>query len=303
MKKITAAAIALCMFFTLMLTAIASSPEYKPGDKLYIGVDEFRDSTHDAPPPYSLNKENYALGFRFASGGGTFVSSVYMDEDSQCVIIELKGGASLSKDKRLSGTLTLKDKEKGGLRYVYELDAIVQSMDVVNMDSYDGKDTYSLPYNYQTSIIRFRDDSDDNSSNKVYRFIAEFGSDAYFSAKILGQGNLYLGYEKNDNLDFMKKYPDANLRFIRWYDQPKFSIAGDLTIKCRSSEYVYRILGDGTLQKFGSYSSADRGYTAKTDTLGYYVISDRPLSATAAPSQPEQNQEGSVISKNPNTGR
>lgn len=313
MKKLTALCLTICLLVAMAVPAVAAETSnwtIRPGDE--IRVDDFTtDGNFNETLPYALTNSNYSLGFRVTGGGGAYVSSVYIDDSTNDVVVKLKGGAGLTKEKLFTVVITLKDKEPRGKRYVHEMTVDLQSMDVENMEPSDGRSLYTLPSNYQTCITRFRDPNDSEGSKQVYKFRADFSDKALFETKVIGQDNLYLGYVTTSDVAMMKKYGNANLRFIKWADSPKFGIAGNLTIKSEKSEYVYRILNDGSLQTFGTYNASNNGYTAKTDTLGAYVISNIALGASAMPSAPSTPAEptsptvptGEYSGKNPNTGR
>ena len=147
----------------------------------------------------------------------------------------------------------------------------------------DGDKEFSLPWDYQTKKVRFV--TDDGA--KYGTFTAEFDNDegdhiAKFVTKVVDQSALYLGFNETENIALMKKFPDANMRFINW-TRPKFELKGKLSIYMESDEYIYGINTDDTLYRLGgTWDSDNDAYVISTDTLGSYVISDTQLVKTGS---------------------
>ncbi len=320
MKKLFGILLAVCLLAGAAVPAYAVSASLAPGETLKLDIGDF-ENFQGAPPPYTLYKSNYDVGYNFTSKCAKYISRVYIDDTLNQVVVEFKDNYGLYNDVEIVGTISILDKERTEKkadtfgyntrldRYVCEIvggDVTLLQIQRLDMEPY-GTNSYGLPYDYQNYMVRFRDSSVSNPDKATYNFVGNFEG-AVFEAKVMGQDSLFLGTTTAANSAVTSKYSGVSMRFLRWINTPVFNIPGKLTIKASSNEYVYQIKSDGSLQAFGSYDAAKGGYTATTDTLGAYVISSKALSGAgaaapaAASSAPATNESTGGVSKNPNTG-
>lgn len=240
--------------------------------------------------PGSLDKEFHKVSATWTRGG-EYVDSVYFEDGDSYVTIQLKGGISMTSDKELAGTVKvlLKDfPNMPNVTYTCKInrgDVIIKGIDEKSRMVYLDDKEFGLPDDYQEKQVRFSTDEGEDYGT----FIGEFygsrsGQDvATFRVRIIDQGSLYLGFSEASNSTLLKKYPNANMRFINWTARPTFDREGKLSIYMEPDEYIYGVKDDNTLYRLGgTYDENNDAYVITTKTLGCYVISDTQLSATAA---------------------
>jgi hypothetical protein len=287
MKKLLSLALVMAMFLGLAVPAFAEAypdPDVVyPGNEVRIYTDDFYWEDEDGdliPLACELDKEYFAGVTPRWSKGGNYIDRVYFDDGDDYVTIVFKDDIDVSSEKDIIGSLRIRDSD-AKRTYVCEIeegDLILGVMEKVNMET-DGDREFSLPWDYQTNKVKFvSEDGEDYGT-----FTANFNTDsgkkiAYFSTKIVEQSPLYLGYNQNANMTLVKKYSNANLRFITWSANPTFDITGKLGIYMEPEEFIYGVKDDNTLYRLGgTYDTKTGAYVISTATLGSYVISNKQL--------------------------
>ena len=233
----------------------------------------------------SLDVDYYSKVTPTWKKNGSMVEQVYYNDGDSYVTLVIKAGINTSVSKNIIGQLKIRDTEarRNYVCKIEEGDLVVKGIDEIENMYEDGDKEFSLPWDYQTKKVRFV--TDDGA--KYGTFTAEFDNDegdhiAKFVTKVVDQSALYLGFNETENIALMKKFPDANMRFINW-TRPKFELKGKLSIYMESDEYIYGINTDDTLYRLGgTWDSDNDAYVISTDTLGSYVISDTQLVKTGS---------------------
>ena len=233
----------------------------------------------------SLDVDYYSKVTPTWKKNGSMVEQVYYNDGDSYVTLVIKAGINTSVSKNIIGQLKIRDTEarRNYVCKIEEGDLVVKGIDEKENMYEDGDKEFSLPWDYQTKKVRFV--TDDGA--KYGTFTAEFDNDegdhiAKFVTKVVDQSALYLGFNETENIALMKKFPDANMRFINW-TRPKFELKGKLSIYMESDEYIYGINTDDTLYRLGgTWDSDNDAYVISTDTLGSYVISDTQLVKTGS---------------------
>lgn len=323
MKRMLAMVLALALAIPMMtVTAFAEGgkkkdpksgtyqggeTEVSPGDEIEVDTDWFygtwtireendegkrvnvKYDTEDEPIG-SLDKEYHKVSATWTRGGD-YVQSVYFEDGDGYVTVEIKGGISMTADKEISGTIKIVQKDVPNMPdttftcKIERGDLVVKGIDEKSRMIYLGDKEFGLPDDYQEKQVRFSTDEGEDYGT----FIGEFYGDrsgqdvATFRVRIIDQGSLYLGFSEASNSTLLKKYPNANMRFINWTARPTFDREGKLSIYMEPDEYIYGVKDDNTLYRLGgTYDENNDAYVITTKTLGCYVISDTQLSATAA---------------------
>lgn len=287
MKKLLSLALVMAMFLGLAVPAFAEAypdPDVVyPGNETRIYTDDFYWEDDDGdmiPLACELDKEYFAGVTPRWKKGGNYIDRVYFDDGDDYVTIVFKDDIDVSSEKDIIGSLQIRDRD-AKRTYVCEIeegDLILGIMDKVNMET-DGDREFSLPWDYQTNKVKFVSEDGEDYGTFNANFNTETGEKiAYFTTKIVEQSPLYLGYNQNDNMTLVKKYSDADLRFITWSANPTFDITGKLGIYMEPEEFIYGVKDDNTLYRLGgTYDSKTGAYVISTATLGSYVISDKQL--------------------------
>lgn len=291
MKKVFCTFLAVLMVIALSVTAMAAAicePE-----EAYAGtrvvIDGFYNDTYgecdDIGTKY-LTYDNYTLSKSWTNGSGDYVQELRIDEDKHEVYLIIVSPLPSTKEKDITGTITLRERESG-VKYQVKLekgDLVVNADyndDNLSAMLYLGNKEFGLPYDYQTYAIKFETDSGDTYG----KFYADFEDDAYLKITVVDQKPLFLGYNTNRNATVSSKYPNAALRFVTWNARPTFDVSGTLGIYMDPEEWIYGVNTDGSLYRLGgTYNTQTGAYEVQTATLGSYVISDTRLLPAAGTS-------------------
>lgn len=288
---------------TAMADAYCDPSEAYAGSKVII--DGFVDADGNDCPDYGTEylAEYYALPRDFTKGSDAYIEKCAIDKKTGEVYIIIKSQLPGTKEKSITGTITLRERESG-IRYVATLeegDLVVNpgggstSNSNASRMEWLGDREFGLPYDYDTKAVRFETDTGDTYG----KLRADFDV-AYFNVTVVDQKNLFLGYHTTANSTVEKKYSNAYLKFITWSATPTFDVAGTLGIYMDSDEWIYGVKSDGTLYKLnGSYNTNTGAYEIKTATLGSYVISDRQLSVTGTAATSSQPPASSSVAPPP----
>lgn len=270
---------------TMALAADASCYPYEAYAGTQVIVLGFEDKNGKSPPEEGTAKlrENYTISAEWTKSSGSYISSLAINRDGD-VVLTIDPNLTSSKEKEITGTITLREKRPGTGVYTAVL------RDKALLVNKGGKDNalplipgsggvYELPPDYDTYRVSFKT-SDGQDFGK---FSFDFGGIATYSGMFLDQESLFLGYSTASVSALTNKYPSAGLQFISWTGKPKFNRIGTLSLDAYDDEYVYEIAADGTLKNADGKYNRDTGYyEIRTNTLGSYVISDIKLSTVAA---------------------
>ena len=234
--------------------------------------------------------EDYGVSASFRKGG-SYVESVYIDDDTNYVNIKIKSDIIVSSEKEIVGTIKLRardtgsgrDRERNRETYTCKIESGDLTLNARSSEYlvYCGENEFSLPHDYKEKMVKFRTDDDVNCNGG--KLFCEFTNDddeiiAYYQVRIAGQQPMYLGHNQEDRVEYMRKYEYADMRFISWESFPNFEIYGVLGIVMEPNEYLYEIMDDGNLVAVDAAYNRYRGtYDFKTMSLGRYLISSRKL--------------------------
>ncbi len=289
MKRFLSALLALGMVCALAVTAFAadndswvSKEDVYPGDT--ITVHGFYTKDGEELDESDLDTEYYRVAFS-GKKNGDYVEDVYIDNSDSEVKLVIKSGLSVSSEKEISGTVTVRDREDSRKRFEAEITLTLGGGGTARME-YAGNMSFELPDEYQTKKVKFETEDGDTIGTLRADFWDEnYDSVAYFNVKVVDQSSLFLGHNSTPDIDLLKKYETADLRFLTWSAAPTFDASGTLGIYCYEDDYVYGRKADGSLYKLdGKYNDSTGAFEIKTKTLGSYVISDKALSASGSAS-------------------
>lgn len=282
MKKLASAILAAAMLLSLsaqMAFASTDSGPWSNGESFQ--VYDFEDKDGNLVGDDGYTNEDYSLSFSSSSRGKKYVTW-YIDDDSNAVYIKVKPGATITETTNVTGKMTIIDKQARE-RYTATVDFTLKPAPDIPIVETDYRE-FELG-GYFMGKTRFRTTDKESIGTLYARFESEKTSDtvAYFQVKIVDQPSLFLGHNEDVLVDVMRKYPDANMRFLTWDATPKFDMTGTLGIIMERDEYLYKRSSDNVLTQVSGTYNEDRGtFDFKTDTLGAYVISDVKLSGAAA---------------------
>ncbi len=138
----------------------------------------------------------------------------------------------------------------------------------------------------------------------------EFNDDAAFDVPMYSKEKILLNLSRDFDKNIALQYDErAELEFYNFMGtHDSFTRNGVLSIYADKDHYIYEV-EDGALVELNStYDEKEKALQIKTDTLGYYVVSDRELDVVAASKPQEVKPENDSSSKpsndkvNPNTG-
>ncbi len=288
MKRCLALMLSIAMLCTTAVWAAASSGSWVSETNVYPGstvtVSGFYDKDGGELDESQLDTEYYTVSIK-PSKNGEYVERVYIDNNNSEVKLVIKSGIKVSSAKDIIGSVTVRDRDNGK-RYTAEIEEgmlVLGGGGTANME-YVGHESFELPDSYQSNKVKFKTEDGDSYGTLRADFVdSSYRSIAYFNVLVVDQSTLYLGHNNTPDLNLMKKYSDADIRFITWSAAPTFDATGTLGIMMDSDEYIYGRKADGSLYKLsGKYNSDTGAYEIKTKTLGSYVISNKALSAGGA---------------------
>ncbi len=281
MKKLFALALAVAMSALMAVPALAdtsSDSVYPGGDVEVYGF--YDKDGNEAPDEGSWDLDYYGLSYSFTKGK-QYVKDVYVEDG--CVYLRIVTGIETSSDKEIRGTVRMRDKESKDT-YTAEINDLYLNASEASPIYETNAGEFELPYDYQTNKVKFRTEDGEDIGTLYANFVNDnYETLAYFKVKVVEQESLYLGHNQNDDVEFMKKYPNANIRFLNWDSNPTFEVTGTLGIVMEEDEYLYQRKADGSLVAVSGTYNEDRGtFDFKTNTLGQYVISDQKLNASGS---------------------
>lgn len=299
MKKFFSAVLAIVMMASMAATAFAldfetdnDEDKILPGQKFRISTSEFLDK--DGNTPGQLDKEVHTISTSWKKGN-SYIDRTYFEDGDDFITVVVKSGLNLTSDATITGTLKIRYRGPNDkTTTVYTLSIKEGDLYITSVDNEGksnmvrvGEKEFSLPYDYMEKKVRFITD-DDEDKERYGTFTGEFvnssGTDvAKYVVKVVDQAPLYLAFNESGNSTLLKKYPNADLRFVSWSATPTFDLEGKLYIYMDPDEYIYGVNKDNTLYRLGgSYDSSEGAYVIKTKTLGSYIVSDKQLVNTGS---------------------
>ncbi len=293
MKKFLSVVLALVLVVSTAVMAAAVTVETDaednvilPGQKFRISTDDFVDK--DGNTPGQLDKEVHTINPSWKKGK-SYIERIYFNDGDDFVTVEIKSGLTLTSDAAITGTLKIRD--RGASEGVTVYTCTITADDDVKIKALgeektymvrDGEKEFSLPYDYMEKKVRFVT-GDEDDKERYGTFTAEFANSsgydvAKYVVKVIDQSPLYLAFNETGNTTLLKKYPNADLRFVTWNATPTFDLEGKLYIYMDPDEYIYGVNKDNSLYRLGgSYDTDEGAYMFKTKTLGSYIVSDTQL--------------------------
>lgn len=293
MKKFLSVVLALVLVVSTAVMAAAVTVETDaednvilPGQKFRISTDDFVDK--DGNTPGQLDKEVHTVNPSWKKGK-SYIERIYFNDGDDFVTVEIKSGLTLTSDAAITGTLKIRD--RGASEGVTVYTCTITADDDVKIKALgeektymvrDGEKEFSLPYDYMEKKVRFVT-GDEDDKERYGTFTAEFANSsgydvAKYVVKVIDQSPLYLAFNETGNTTLLKKYPNADLRFVTWNATPTFDLEGKLYIYMDPDEYIYGVNKDNSLYRLGgSYDTDEGAYMFKTKTLGSYIVSDTQL--------------------------
>lgn len=282
MKKLASAILAAALLLSMsaqMAFASTDSGPWSNGESFQ--VYDFEDKEGNLVGDDGYTTDDYSLSFSSSSRGKKYVTW-YIDNDSNAVYIKVKPGATITETTNVTGKMTIID-HQAKERYTATVDFTLKPAPDIPIEETDYRE-FALG-SYFSGKTRFRTTDKESIGTLYARFESYSTSDtvAYFDVRVVDQPSLFLGHNEDDLVDVMRKYPDANLRFLTWDATPKFDLTGTLGIVMERDEFLYKRSADNVLTQVSGTYDDDRGtFNFKTDTLGAYVISDVKLSGAGA---------------------
>ena len=323
MKKVLALVLAVMMMATVAFAAgadlsgnavgdTAATPKnILPGGKL-----KFNDSglaikgyTTDG----ALNSTNYAKPKAKWEDGGKWVESVAFDDANDQVVIKIKQDYTLTTEKKLKGTITLKGKRVNKKTYPDLEVGIDATIGYVLADGKVNTPVIQIDANGDADIDNSKDptvtkafDDDDNDKYlwKVVKGTDADGEDVTYGTldfeaadddveievRVYDGDKLYLYNDVSADSAILKAYADtdAEISFLNFNGTPTFNATATVRFYKDEDSYIYGVK-DGKLTNVNAKWDDDEGcFILKTRTLGSYVFSDKKLNVAATtPANPD----------------
>ncbi len=209
-----------------------------------------------------------------------YVVEVSTKDRESTKAVDVYGTLEVRKSKSSSGGDTWLANEKN-----IEVDFTLQH-------DYDDDDTTDTGW----EIFNFSDDDEDHYKDQYEDYMLELNTDDYdyeynyFTVNTIGQSTMLMKTSISYNSDVADMYPTANLDFFNGYGAT-FNRIGELTLGAgeagEDSEIYAWNTETNTLsvipESAKEYDEWENAWKVNTRTLGGYVISDRELTLTTAP--------------------
>ena len=255
---------------------------YQPGDKIYI----YKNSGSGASPDVkAINSDNYSITKVKYNEGRSLVDDIYFDDDNDQVVIKLKDSTTLTSNKNLDMSFTLKGKG----RDVSDISVEIKNATV----------GYGLVEGYititDTDQVEFSvDQSDDANFYKVTKtsagVTAGYGEmdftttdgDVDVVVRVYDGDKLYLYNNVDADKDILKAYADsdADLTFLNFPGDTTFNATATVYMYKDEDSYIYEVKNGKLVESNAKWSEDDGAFVLKTRTLGNYVFSDVELNVT-----------------------
>jgi hypothetical protein len=176
-----------------------------------------------------------------------------------------------------------KDRVDDDYRAWYEMDLTIEYSSAERNDVLDTE--YDVDQN--SPVLEFDDDLDSCRLN--------FSDDSYFNLKLTSTRVFNFGYSFEPNTIIADANPNAEMKFLSFYAEPKFASAGLLKIYAPGAQYLYEIGANGSLTRLSATNNS--GYFGLSlNQLKSYVASDVLLktSSGATPAGGSTSQSSSA---------
>ena len=349
MKKVLALVLAVMMMATVAFAAIEVGPgnndvssEVKvwiPGSKIKVndsGIhDDFVAGGGNPDNLRALNSTNYAITKTVWEEGRNLVESVKFDNDNDQLVIKLKQDYTLTTEKTLKGTITLKGKKVGKADKPEDLDVKINTtVGYILADGKGGNPEIGISISDEADIRRgsttinsFYDrgngDKEDDAKNYLWKVVADdsehkAGSlefdcaddkDTNVEVRVYDGDKLYLYNDVDPDTDILKKYADvdADLTFLNFPGEPTFNATATVRFYKPEGTYIYQNK-DGVLSRITAANAGGVGQTAGNvkwdDDEGCYVLRTRTLGKYVFSDKPlnVSAASDSAATTNPDTG-
>ena len=317
MKKVLALVLAVMMMATVAFAATSDNPGANdvanvgktkiPGSKIEINDSGIIGTSVPASDVKSINSTNYVLQKVQWEEGKNLVESVKFDDANDKLVIKLKQDYTMTTEKKLAGTITLKGKKNGKGERPEDLTIYIGK-------TKDGNGTTPITVGYvladgkgvnpsiQINSNNEADVSDgtdfDLKANEKYlwkvtdngakygtlEFDAADDGDTNVEVRVYDGDKLYLYNTVDADTDILKAYADvdADITFLNFKGAPTFNSTATVRFYKPEDSYVYAVK-DGKLTNVNAKWNDEEGcFVLKTRTLGSYVFSDKKLNVAAA---------------------
>lgn len=230
---------------------------------------------------------------------GKYIKSVEILKKEGAYMIAIKTTGSETGSKDVEGTITLSGKAYDSATPTdKKVKADKTEIDVILTLQYPKITTTGTDVNDDGQLWNFEDQ--DDLQDEEFELTFEEAEDVTFTVDTTHQKDLVLKMDTDEDEAVEKANPNANMDFFNFYGAT-FKKTGELFIPADEGSYIYEIV-DGALKTVNAtYDDFDEGFTIKTKTLGYYVVSDIPLNA-AATVAPAAEAAATPAAANPSTG-
>ena len=231
---------------------------------------------------------------------GKYVKSVEIVKKEGAYMIAIATTGSETSSKDVEGTITLTGKAyAASASDAKKVKAAKTEIDVIitlNYAKVNAGDDYEVTSTGK--LYRFDEDGNDDMRDEEFELTFE-DTDVTFTVDTTHQKNIVLKFDTDEDSAVEKANPDANMDFYNFYGA-SFKKTGELFIPADEGSYIYEIVNGAVKAVNATYDDFDEGFTIKTKTLGFYVVSDIPLNNAAATVAPADG--AAATAANPATG-
>ena len=279
---------------------LTPSTDFRPGDTLYIRLDELNangdkkiEDEKDDMNVYADWKVGKDLGAEVDVDWVNYSKVAIGTPDSQImsVIITLPENET-TKVEDLAGTIRVgrtSSAAKKGPAFDLEV-SFFSDATLTNTPNFDGG---NLPTG-STGIVTF-----DKEAGEID---IDFDDIATFTVDVDGQGKLNLAWNTDFDKEFGAMYDYANLHFFNFEGTPAFNKTGTMMVYADKDTFIYEATEDGAKEIDATYDEDYEAWVFKTRKLTSYVVSDVELTdKTVTEDNSSSTTDGGK--DNPDTGR
>jgi hypothetical protein len=263
-----------------------SEGTYQPGDKIYI----YKDPANDVAGVKAVNSDNYSITKVKYNEGRSLVDDIYFDDDNDQVVIKLKDNTSLTTNKTLDMSFTLKGKG----RDVEDIDVAIKDttvgyglltghIEIVDTDTVNITDRMfsASDEDAEKNFLKVTKASGAESSYGDMEFTTADG-DVDVVVRVYDGDKLYVYNDVDADKDILKAYADsdAELTFLNFPGDTTFNATATVYFYKDEDSYIYEVKNGKLVESNAKWSEDDGAFVLKTRTLGNYVFSDVELNVT-----------------------